>query len=178
MSYQFQGQRANEQILLLARQHPFTTLRSLLIVVVLFLISFASVLWIQTGIFVTIGILLPLAVSIWLLLNAWFTWNHTLLLLTNERVVFLDQTGLFKRELIECNLPSIQQVSHSVHGVFHTLLGYGTITIYSGGAPLPIQIPNMPDPYDLQQEILRAQSGEGFVGEDEPDEDTYDVKTN
>jgi hypothetical protein len=100
-----------------------------------------------------------LILGILLLYIAWYSWNRTLLLVTNQRLVFLEQRGLFQRELVECGLESIQQVSHHVHGILHTVMGYGNIAVYTGGSQQPITIFHMPDPYGIQQAILAAKSG-------------------
>lgn len=93
-------------------------------------------------------------------LLAWFSWQNSLLVLTNERVVQLEQRGLLHREFMECGLESIQQVSHEVRGLLGTLWGYGSIVVHTGASQKPFDIPDMPDPYEIQQEIQRALVGE------------------
>ena len=75
-------------------------------------------------------------------------------------MLFLEQRGLINRQFVECVLPSIQQVSHEVTGMRQTLFGYGTISLYTGDSAASLFIKDVPDPYELQQEIQRAASGE------------------
>jgi len=116
----------------------------------------------------TIVICVP--VVIFYLYVGWYGWNRTLLLITNERVVFLEQRGLFQREMVECNMANIQQVSHHVDGLMHTICGFGNVILSSGGSAQPILIKDMPDPYAVQQEIQRASVGEtDFIDTDDDD---------
>lgn len=96
----------------------------------------------------------------------WYYWNNSLVLLTNERVVVLEQKNWLHREFSECKLTNIQQVSHEVKGVLHTFFNFGTISILTGGSLESFTIPNVPNPYEIQQEILRASEKEGFLEED------------
>ncbi len=160
MSYQFQGQRPSEDVLVVCRQHPFVLLHRILWSVAAFLIPFAAWVFLSVGTVFAVLIILGILLGSFMLYVAWYSWSHTMLLVTNERLVFLEQRGIFQRELVECGLESIQQVSHHVHGILHTVLGYGNISIYTGGSQQPILIAHMPDPYGLQQAILASKSGE------------------
>jgi uncharacterized membrane protein YdbT with pleckstrin-like domain len=127
--------------------------------VVAFLVPFAAWIFLTVGSIFAFLIIGGILLGSLMLYMAWYSWNNTMLLVTNERLVFLEQKGLFQRELVECDLDSIQQVSHHVHGILHTVMGYGNISIYTGGSQQPILIQHMPDPYGLQQGILAAKSG-------------------
>ncbi|MEI8003812.1 MAG: PH domain-containing protein [Methanothrix sp.] len=167
MSYQFHGQRSSEEVVLIAHYHPLVLLHRVLLamLVIVFPIFLSGV--ISRGGFFALVMVACLIVGGLLLWEEYFRWSRTVFLLTTERIVFLEQEGLFHRELVECDLDSIQQVSHKVKGVLHTLAGFGAIHIQTGGSQQPIVIHHMPDPYEIQQEILRVKAGHGFVQETE-----------
>lgn len=168
MSYQFHGQRSNEDVLLVAHYHPLVLLHRVILAVAFWLFPLFLSAFISRGGFFALVFFACIVVGALLLWEEYYCWQRTLFLLTNERIVFLEQEGLFHRELVECDLKSIQQVSHKIKGVLHTLAGFGQISIQTGGAQQPIVIHHMPDPYEIQQEILRAKVGEGFMETDEP----------
>ena len=56
------------------------------------------------------------------------------LIITNERIVDINQKGFWNREVASIMLTRIQDVETNVHGLFGTLFHYGTITIESAGA--------------------------------------------
>lgn len=155
MSYQFQGQRTNEEVVLISRQHPFVLFPAFLLVagiLLLPLLAFTVLLLSELLIGFSVVCLVVAIIIGW---RAWHSWNSSLMLLTDQRVVVLNQHGLFQREFTECSLFSIQQVSHKVKGILQTTLGFGTIFIYTAGSHEPFGIPNVPDPYDIQQEIQK-----------------------
>jgi uncharacterized membrane protein YdbT with pleckstrin-like domain len=160
MSYQFQGQHSNEEVLLVTHKHPFTLVHQVGFVGI---IACIVVAWWQlfglSGFFVGIW-LVSLGLSALVIWVAYYKWQRTIFLLTNQRIVLLEQRGMVNREMIECNLTSVQQVSHSVKGILGTLVGYGTVSIQTGGSMQPILVSGMPDPYILQQAIQAASQGE------------------
>jgi len=167
MSYQFQGQRPHERVLLVTHQHPFVLLHPVLWATFVFLVPFAVFAISPTGLILAVTIVLAIIIGITIAHHAWYSWNRTTVMLTTDRIIFLEQRGFFKRELTELPLHSIHQVSHSVSGILHTLFGFGTVTVATIGAQQPMTISNVPDPYAIQQEILQTQNGEGFVEEEE-----------
>ena len=162
MPYQFQGQHKDEEVVLISHQHPFVLLRPAIIAVVFLWIPFLAYILLPAGqpLFIIIFVCLLLALS--QLLRGWHVWYNSLMLLTNERLVLVEQRRMFHREFVECTLVSIQQVSHTVDGMLATLFGYGTISVYTAGSHEPFCIRNIPQPYELQQEIQRVSVGEGF----------------
>lgn len=165
MPYRFHGQRASEEIVLISKQHPFVLFKPFLQTVMILLLPWLAYVFMPFG--TLLASILSLSVFIGGLhaFLAWYCWSNSLLLLTNERVVFLWQKSVLNREFSECALTAIQQVSHEIKGLFHTLFGYGSITIYTGGAQVPLRLPNLPDPYDIQQEILQALNQDDFLDE-------------
>lgn len=163
MPYLFHGQRSDEEVILLSRQHPFVLFHPFLISSVILLIPFVANIFLVFGSLLSWILIVTIVAALAHAILAWYSWYNSIFLLTNQRVVVLEQRHVMHREFTECGLKSIQQVSHEVRGLYHTLWGYGNITIYTGGSPEPFRIPNIPNPYDIQQEILRVATGEGFL---------------
>jgi len=156
-------------VVLVCKKHPFVLLHPLLISVLVLLIPVLVYVFSPTGLLLSLTLIMCGSYALVHIFLAYYGWKNTILLLTTERVVFLEQRGLMHREFVECALSSIQQVSHEVHGVRQTLFGYGTIAVYTGGSQQPVQLRDIPDPYEMQQEIQRAAAGEGFMELDEED---------
>ena len=162
MAYQFHGQRPDEEVVLFTRQHPFVALRSALWVVVF--CAFPILVWVilETGLFVSLSLLASLIVAVLIALMAWYRWFNTVFMLTNERVLFLEQRGLFTREMAECPLTGIQQVSHKIHGVMPTIFGYGVLSVATSAGTQSLDIYGLPEPYEIQEDITAAMQGEGI----------------
>jgi len=160
MSFQFHGQRPNEEVILFTKQHPFVLLKPLLLSATLFL--FPLFLFAFMDVNAVLGVVTIVCVFgavLWAVL-ALYSWNNTLLVVTNERLLFLEQHGLLHRQFTECGLGNIQQATHRVHGLLSTLAGYGEITVITAGTDAHMRLHNIPDPYDIQQEILRVANGD------------------
>lgn len=176
MSFQFHGQRANENVLLVSRQHPIILFHPFLISLLILMIPFVVYVFVPLGLILSIVIAICLIFAVLHGVLAYYAWSRTLLILTNERILFLEQRGLINRQFVECVLTSIQQVSHDVTGLRQTLFGYGTISLYTGDSVASIFIRDIPDPYEIQQEIQRAASGDAPFVDDEDDDVSLDEK--
>ena len=161
MLYQFQGQHQNEEVLLISRQHPFVLLKPFLFAALVALIPFAANIIFDFSTILAIILIASWLVAGMLVVMAYHAWLNSTMLLTDERIVLARQTNFLNRDFTECALVNIQQVTHKIKGLLPTLLGYGDISIYTaGGAQAIFLIPNIPDPYVLQQEILKVAIGE------------------
>lgn len=153
----FRGQQAGERVELALRQHPFTLIEHACKAVALVLLglaiyrllgstSMARIL--SFGLFVG-GILVAV--------RSWYGWWSTMLLLTNERVLFVEQRGFTSRKMSEALLDNIQFVTNEVEGLVHTVLNFGNVKIQTAGAVETLLLRELVDPYEVQQQITRLQ---------------------
>lgn len=54
--------------------------------------------------------------------------------ITTERIISIEQKGLFSRSLIELQLDRVQDVNADISGFVPTLLHYGNISVQAAGA--------------------------------------------
>lgn len=54
-------------------------------------------------------------------------------IITNERVIDINQKSFWSREVSSLFLDRVQDVETDITGFFHTLFGFGTVTIESAG---------------------------------------------
>lgn len=64
----------------------------------------------------------------------WFFHNFflSLQLVTNDRIIDIDQKGIFKREVNELAVSNIQDVNYKQNGLLPSMLGYGDVVIKTG----------------------------------------------
>lgn len=86
----------------------------------------------------------------------WTDYYLDILILTNLRVVNIDQRGLFSRKVSTFKLHRIQDVSVDVHGIIPTLLGFGKVHIQTAGESQKFVISGIPHPYKTKSEILKG----------------------
>lgn len=79
-------------------------------------------------------------------------------IITNDRLVDIEQTGLFARTVAEVDLYQIQDVSSDIRGFFPTLFNYGTLSLQTAGSIPKFIFYNIPRPHKLREEILALAS--------------------
>lgn len=71
---------------------------------------------------------------VWLALSViWTNYYLDLWLVTDKRIVSIDQLGLFNRTVTTFPFANIQDVTVEQHGIFQTLLNFGTVTVQTAG---------------------------------------------
>lgn len=92
------------------------------------------------------------------------------LVMTDERVIDLDQRGLFHRTVSDAAYERIQDVSFTVKGIRQTLFRYGTLSIETAGSSTRIVVPGIGHPEEVHDHIMRmvtragrkSESGDGL----------------
>lgn len=68
-------------------------------------------------------------------------------IITNKRIINIEQFGLFSRSEAEHQLSVIQDVSTEVHGIFPTIFNFGDLTIQTAGESPKVTFKQIPEPY-------------------------------
>ncbi len=63
------------------------------------------------------------------LLKTWISWKHTILIVTDMRVIDVDQLGFFKKDIVEMELDQIRNVSYEFKGAIKKMINIGTVII-------------------------------------------------
>lgn len=164
----FPGMHADEQIVLFRRRHWTLLSRKLLLYVFLLLLPFivftllnwSNVEFIidsetPSGVAIVLGVS-AFALILWLLFfHDWLDYYLDALIVTNERIVRIEQHGLFDRTVADLALNRIQDVTVEVKGMLGTFLRYGTISIQSAAEQARFEFTDMPEPELVKAEILK-----------------------
>lgn len=76
-------------------------------------------------------------------------------IVTTERVVNIEQSGLFNRTASELHLGSIQDISAVTKGLLQTFLNYGDVIIQTAGSVTHFRFEMVPRPEKTRELILR-----------------------
>ncbi|MBI3115165.1 MAG: PH domain-containing protein [Candidatus Kerfeldbacteria bacterium] len=155
----FPGQRDDEQIILFVRRHWFVLVRYVALFVVLallplaiqwLLVSFAGESPLGEG---TLGdTLVTLTVYLYWLFVAMFAYASWLdyyldyWVVTNRRIVSVEQKGLLARTVAQVYLQRVQDATAQQHGLFPTMLHYGDAFIQSAGEEARFVFAEVPNP--------------------------------
>lgn len=94
-------------------------------------------------------------------LALWLTFFATLAdyyldvwIITSERVIAIEQRGLFRREVAEFNILRVQDVSTNIAGFIPTALDFGELQVQTAGEEEKFCFKQVPDPNHAKQQIL------------------------
>ena len=92
----------------------------------------------------------------------YITWlNHELdlIVITNNRVVVVEQKSFLDRDVGECTLDKIQEAGVRTKGLFANLLDYGTLTLKTAGSTTNFDMTFCPKPMACSRYINNIVDG-------------------
>ncbi len=151
----------NESCEIVVRKHWFIFVRD--VAAVFFGTLF---LWILLGVFLNIGHLNNAVIVYWQALvilvgtvSAFVIWTNYWLdmwIVTNKRVIHVDQRTLFSRVITATRIDRVQDVKAQVKGFVPTMLGFGNLQVQTAGASSANMLINgIPKPNDVRRIILQ-----------------------
>lgn len=166
-NFSFKGRRDGEEIIVLVRRHWLTLVFSLFSML-LFLVGiiFLHFLGNQMDNFFQItidpafrGVIESfLFMVFWLILFIiWIDYYLDVWIVTDQRIVNIEQLGLFRRRVSEMEHSRIQDVTSKIKGVFPTLFKYGYVYIQTAGATERFIFKQVPNPVEIRNIIMQLQ---------------------
>jgi len=90
-----------------------------------------------------------IALAIFYCYREWYLWSRNAVIVTNLRVIDIDQNGLFHRGVSEVTHQKIQDISYQSQGVMRTIFGIGHILIKTSVPDLKLGIYNVSSIQDV-----------------------------
>ncbi len=87
----------------------------------------------------------------------WFDYYLDIWIITTERIVNVEQKGLFSRQVSELKLHQIQDVSTDVKGFFPTIFNFGDITVQTAAEQSRFLFRSVGSPYMIKAAIMKLQ---------------------
>jgi uncharacterized membrane protein YdbT with pleckstrin-like domain len=165
--YHFSGQKPGEQILLIVRRHWINIAYQFFSIFLLVLLLFGCHAFLPEllpalqdeafrGLFLFGENLF--ALFIWILFFLiWVDYYLDVWIVTNFRVVNIEQHGLFRRTVSELEFSRIQDITTEVSGVIPTFFNYGDVFIQTAGETIRFQFRQVPDPYMIKDLLMNMQ---------------------
>lgn len=143
---------AEEQIEAIVRKHTMTLVPRLLLAGLLIIVPFFFLFsLLRGGVFGILVFVILIAVGLFLALRTMHIWDADVLLVTNKRVIDVDQHGLWARVVAEVPLTHIQDVRWERAGFMETLFRMGTVRLLTSAATTQIVVPRIAHPERLQK---------------------------
>ena len=131
-------------------------------------IVFALVgLYFVWGVFITVTLFILMGVSaftcllmtiFWMyysmfLYISWLDYELDLFVITNNRVIAVEQKSFLNRAVGECTLDKIQEVGIETKGLFANIFDYGTVTLKTAGSTTNFDMTFSPKPMESSRYI-------------------------
>ncbi len=173
----FPSQQPNERVVIAVREHWFVIGVKFFIIFLLSLLPWIFRLLlidtqiIQADTFVLNIIQIATAIFYLVLLIAAFViyvlYYLNLHVVSEERIVDIDQVGLLSREVSELNIETIEDVSSKTSGLFGNILNFGNVSIQTAGAVDKFHFENVPNPESISKVILQLYEAHSDSGQKE-----------
>lgn len=158
-------QKSYEKVKYVLRRHPITFIPQLLIFIASLVVPILVYLMISNiypALFDNEALYAAgaLAGSIYLLSALLFGYGSFIdfyldvWIVTNDRVVDIEQFGLFSRTISELDLFRIQDVTTDTHGMFATIFKYGDVTLKTASTNMSIVFKSIPNPNQIRMALL------------------------
>ena len=166
--YHFAGQRHGEKILLVLHRHWFDIAKRFVLVFLMLLFLFGSfflplffysfstdplyenlVSFLQNLFFIFIWIIFFVI---------WIDYYFDVWIVTDRRIINIEQKALFSRVTSELELENIQDITTDVKGLLPTFLNYGNLYVQTAAEMERFLFRNIPDPYEVKNLIMRLQN--------------------
>lgn len=94
--------------------------------------------------------------SIWLFSFLEFTdYYLDTWIVTNERIINIEQEGLFHRTASELDLAAVQDTTAEIRGIAQTMLGYGNVFVQTAGEKGRFHFKSISDPERVKEIVTR-----------------------
>lgn len=158
-------QKGYEKIIYLLRRHSLVLAKGLFVFVILAALPFVAYYFFAPTLPVYLSdpalkIIIILgtsiyALSVWLFLfSAFLDYYLDLWIVTNDRIMNIEQHGLFGRTVSELDLTKIQDVTSDIKGIIPTLFGYGDVHIQTAAEEKRFVFEQIPNPHEVRKGIL------------------------
>lgn len=152
--FTFNGQRKGEKVLRVVRNHPI--ILTLPIIKTLFFLALGILTLIQwPGEYSGLVLIVCVLAACGVFSRSYYDYSQSVFLITNDRVINVDQEGFWARKITETDLDKIQSATSQTSGIWRVMFKFGNLIIHTAGTSREeeIVVKNIPNPYEVQQSI-------------------------
>lgn len=91
----------------------------------------------------------------------WIDYYFDVWIVTSERIINIEQKGLFVRHVSELDYKKIQDLTVEIEGFLPTVLNYGDLFIQTAGEQNRFVFRQIPDPHRIKSEVMNLTKQRG-----------------
>src|SRR5688572_5938996 len=125
----FDGQYDDEEVHLVFRQHIIAIRKALIVWSIILLVGALPLALVPTKAISWYVFFGGIATGMLYLAYQWMSWYFSIYIITDQRIVHINQNGFFRRQVVELGHDKIQNVNYEVPGFQAAIFKYGTIIV-------------------------------------------------
>lgn len=146
----FENQEAKEKIILLLRRHwitnlPWILIAGLMIILPPFVRTFPFFTFLP-GRFQLMALIIWYLLTIAFIFEQFLIWFFNVNIITDERIVDIDFYSLLYKEVSDCPIDRIQDVTYTMGGVTRTVFDFGNVLIQTAAEVTQFEFLAVPQP--------------------------------
>ena len=165
--YRLPGKLPEEKIIKVLRRDVFILIKKILFFALLFVLPLILFYLVVSSIYPNIlygqvsypiFLLIVSFYYLWLWVFFFFSFIDYYLdiwIITNERIINIEQEGFFARTISEQRLDRVQDVTSETQGFFPTILKYGNVYVQTAGAKERFFFHEIPNPDQVRDIIIK-----------------------
>ncbi len=87
----------------------------------------------------------------------WIIWRKDILVITNQRIIDINQKNLFDKEVAEINFHKVRDVIYQVKGMLATVFDFGRVELHLVGGSI-LALERVPNPRKIQELLIKLKS--------------------
>lgn len=87
---------------------------------------------------------------------SWLDHELDMYIITNNRIIWVEQIKFLDRTVSECNLWQVQEVNSKTKWFFANMLNYGTLSVQTAGNKTTMQMSFCPDSIQAARKVLNV----------------------
>jgi uncharacterized membrane protein YdbT with pleckstrin-like domain len=145
----------DEHVLLEVRKHWLVVFVEISVLAIIALLPLFFARFVESGIFVPVYSMMLLV--LWVIgFVMWTSYYLDVWIITNKKIIDVEQHGLFSREISFLHIDKIQDVTYEVHGIIATMMNIGDVSVQTAGVAGEFPIRGVPNPEYVQTKIGEA----------------------
>lgn len=157
-------QKPGEHVEIVKRRHPITFIPQIFLFLLMLTLPilvgylvFGSEVTIKNPLLHASGVLL---MSIYYLsallffMGQFVDYYLDITIVTNDRIIDIEQKGIFGRQISELDLARVQDVNSEVKGIIASMFNYGLVEVQTAGDEANFEMHDAYDPHGVRQRII------------------------
>lgn len=154
-NYFSQELKEGEKVICVIKKHWITFSWPIFKVFIIFLIPFVLIYFLFATLWGTILFFAIIIIGLVYAIFEWINWYFDSFIITDKRIIDIDQKSIFSRKVSEAYYDNIQDITFETTGFFSTLFNYGKINIQTAGSEKVIQMDHVKNPQKVQEIIMK-----------------------